>query len=188
MEHWKNHCTKNNLRPFVFQFLISGLYSFMGMFLMSCLLLVFFINQNKGCEYGVWDECIFNLLFIIFLFNNVNLIFLIITHLLKILPFFIYYNLGVFLEGGIYYLIVYVSVYIYSFDTLLGSVIPTLVFFVVLLPLKLFVIRANKCKILRNSTYRTNKYFFGEKTDILFCLFLPSIPLIIILINILAGI
>lgn len=188
MEHWKNHCTKNKLRPFVFQFLISGLYSFIGMFLMSCLLLAFFNNQNKGYAYGVWDECIFNFLIIFFLFNNVNLIFLIITHLLKILPFFIYYNLGVFLEGSIYYLIVYLSVYIYTFDTLLGSVFPTLLFFSVLLPLKLFAISANKCKTVCNRTCRTSKYFFGEKTDILICLFLPSIPLIIILINILAGI
>lgn len=158
------------------------------MFLMSCLLLAFFNNQNKGCAYGVWDECIFNLLIILFLFNNVNLIFLIITHLLKILPFFIYYNLGVFLEGSIYYFIVYVLVYIYTFDTLLSSIFPTLVFFAVLLSLKLFVLSVNKCRTLCIRTYRTSKYFFGEKTDILICLFLPSIPLIIILINILAGI
>lgn len=165
----------------------------MGMFLMSCLLLAFFNNQNKDCAYGVWDECIFNLLIILFLFNNVNLIFLIITHLLKILPFFIYYNLGVFLEGSIYYFIVYILVYIYTFNILLSSIFPTLVFFAALLMLRLYSIRpyvnvVNKYKTMYNSTDKSSNYFFGEKTDTLICLILPSIPLIIILINILAGI
>lgn len=190
MDRWKSPYIKTKLRPFLFQFFRSGLYSSMGMFLMSCLLLT---SQNNGSAYGLWDECIFNLLIIIFLFNNVNLTFLIISHLLKILPFFIYFNIGVLLEASIYYFLVYIFVYIYSFNPLISSIFPTLVFFAVLFVLRLcsmrpFISIVSKYKSMYESTDKYFKYFFGKKTDISICIILPLIPLIIILINILSGI
>lgn len=98
-----NRYTDKHLSPMPFQTLKAGIFSAIGMCLMSLVIMI--CNKDNVSINGFTDDYMVSCIFIVFWFNNVNVISLILFHYLKISTKLIYNPVGVVVEGAIYYLL-----------------------------------------------------------------------------------
>ena len=183
-----NRYTDKHLSPMPFQTLKAGIFSAIGMCLMSLVTMI--CNKDNVSINGFTDDYMVTCLFIVFWFNNVNVISLVLFHYLKISTTLIYNPVGVVVEGALYYLLARVALHVDQLNMASITVLPVVVI-TICLSIKSLLYRIINSKSRNeksdNNIVVSSSDMLGKKADLIISLFLPLFPIIIILLNVLAG-
>lgn len=173
-----------------YQMFIAGIISLLGM--CSMFLITMICNQERISINGFWDDYMFGCIFIVLWFNNINILLLVVFHYLRILTTLIYNLIFVFIESALYLLICHLLLYTSQLYIWYIAIIAAILISAICTGWKILRMLTtsrfkSKYQQLSIDSYNNQAYLLGKRTDIVICISLPLVPIIIILLNLLAG-
>lgn len=186
MENWRKPYIDHKLRK-MFQQAI--LMTFQSLIVLSLVTSLFLWHHYKSCDeeltQGDLIFIIFSFIFLVFLFNNLNSIFIQLIHYLRIFPFFMYSWKCVLIESFLFSILTFIS---FNID------LPYMSIFILCLPgsiLLIFILLfryvfrvkynaiVDEYKHIFNNMEINEKYSYGKILDMVLGLFIPCSIIII---------
>lgn len=163
---------------------VSGFYSFLGMMTCAICMILFAFHFEMQQFHNFLDNVLINGIVIALCINPYNVLFLIISHCLRISEFVLNSKVGIYMESILYYFLICKLDDNSNLNGIICCALPAIIIGLAFIIIKSLNYNNALDKTINFDTFfkviePKTKYFFTKHTDILFGVLLPCIPIII---------
>ncbi len=190
MENLKKPCTDPKLRTLLNQIFVSWLYS---LFVMSITVSLLIFAIEKDCDKQNNFSAIHHIVIaflIVFVFNNMNILFVQIIHYFNIFPFFLYSRQCIVIETILFSLLTYITLFldidipVTVVNTIIVLFLPEMVMVILILLFKYcckrkYRLLEEKYTIHFNSINDNQKYSYSRTVDTALGVIIPSATILV---------